>query len=79
MLRCAWWRQPIEKTAALTSPPQRKARPVSIHAERGSLRRGLSRLAVANGMRSFSTGHSVSPKSSASASPLVAGLLPLGG
>ena len=57
MSRWAWWRQPIEKTAALTSPPQRKARPVSSHAERGSRGRGLSRVAVVNGARSFSTGH----------------------
>jgi hypothetical protein len=54
--RCAWWRQPIEKAAALTRPPQRKARAVSIHAERGM--RGPRRLwvAVANGARSSRSG-----------------------
>jgi hypothetical protein len=57
--RCAWWRQPIEKAAALTRPPQRKARAVSSQAERGSLRR-VERTgagAAVNGARSFRTGH----------------------
>src|SRR3954468_20878918 len=30
--------QPMERAAALTTPPQRKARAVSTHAERGSFR-----------------------------------------
>ena len=37
--RWAWWRQPMEKTAALTSPPQRKASPMKSHVERGRVRR----------------------------------------
>ena len=54
--RCAWCRQPIEKAAALTRPPQRKARAMSTHAERGNRR--LRRLwpAVANGARSSRSG-----------------------
>src|SRR4051795_10520497 len=73
--RCAWWRQPIEKAAALTRPPQRKARAVSTHAERGSFRLRRPWLAVANGVRSSRSGQLGDSEVTASASPCVYGLL----
>src|SRR5690242_8917674 len=50
VLRCDWLRQPIENAAALTSPPQTKARPVSSQTERGDLRRA-GRATCGNGVR----------------------------
>jgi ATP-binding protein involved in chromosome partitioning len=49
----------MEKPAALTRPPQRKARPVSSQAERGSLRRGELLVAWVNGRRSSRSGQRV--------------------
>src|SRR3954452_806571 len=54
--RCAWWRQPIENAAALTRPPQMKARAVSNQTDLGRLRPWRSYLAVANGARSSRRG-----------------------
>src|SRR3954454_6902891 len=74
--RCAWWRQPIEKAAALTSPPQRKARAATTHAERGSFRLRGPWLAVANGARSSRSGQVGDSEVTASASPCGHRLLP---
>jgi hypothetical protein len=81
VLRCDWLRQPIEKTAALTRPPQMNASPIRSHGERDDLRRAGSAACGGGVRRSFRTGQRawvVESDDTASASPPGGGLLPGG-